>query len=89
MRKNRILILNENDILNQFCNACIVSLSRADVDNLKLLQQYLPKDLTKKCFTDEEKAVIIKYNNFLDSIKSKNKSSTFQIDFGVKKIELE
>lgn len=88
MRKSRILVLNEKDNLNQFCDACIVSLSRTDLDNLKLLQQYLPKDLTKECFTDEEKAIISKYNNFLDSIKSKNKSSTFQIDFGVQKIKL-
>lgn len=88
MRKSRVLVLNEDDNLNQLNNACIVSLSKTDLDNFKLLQQYLPKDLTKVCFTDEEKKVIKKYNEFLDFLKSKNKSSIFQIDFGVKKIKI-
>ena len=40
MRKNRVLILNEKDNLAQFDKACIISLSRTDLDNLKLFQQY-------------------------------------------------
>ena len=47
MRKSRVLVLNEADNLSQFDNACIVSLSKTDLDDLKLLQQYLPEDLSK------------------------------------------
>ena len=88
MRKNRVLILNEKDNLAQFDKACIISLSRTDLDNLKLFQQYLPEDLSKNSFTDEEKEVIQKYNEFIDSLKTKNKSSIIQIDFGLKKIKV-
>ena len=55
MRKSRVLILDKKDDLSQFNNACIVSLSKTDLDNLKLLQQYLPEDLSKENFTDKEK----------------------------------
>ena len=72
----------------QFDKACIISLSRTDLDNLKLFQQYLPEDLSKNSFTDEEKEVIQKYNEFIDSLKTKNKSSIIQIDFGLKKIKV-
>lgn len=88
MRKSRVLVLNEKDDLNQFDSACIVSLSKTDLDNLKLLQQYLPEDLNKKDFTDNEKEVIKKYNEFIDSLKQKNKSSIITIDFGLKKINI-
>lgn len=88
MKKSRILVLNEADNLNQFDNACIVSLSKTDLDDLKLLQQYLPEDLSKNNFTDKEKEVIKKYNKFIDSIRTKNKSSIVTIDFGLKKIKI-
>lgn len=88
MRKSRVLVLNEKDDLNQFDSACIVSLSKTDLDNLKLFQQYLPEDLNKKNFTDNEKEVIKKYNEFIDSLKQKNKSSIITIDFGLKKINI-
>lgn len=88
MRKNRVLILNENEDLSQFDKACITSISKVDLDNLKLLQQYLPKDLSKKTFTNKEKEVISKYNIFLDSLKEKNKSSIIVIDFSLKKIKI-
>lgn len=88
MRKSRILVLNEADNLSQFDNACIVSLSKTDLDDLKLLQQYLPEDLSKNDFTDKEKEVIKKYNKFIDSIRTKNKSSIVTIDFGLKKIKV-
>lgn len=87
MRKSKVLILSEADNLTQFDNACIVSLSKTDLDNLKLLQQYLPEDLSKNYFTDKEKEVIKKYNEFIDSVKTKNKSSIITIDFGLKKIK--
>ena len=74
--------------MSQFNNACIVSLSKTDLDNLKLLQQYLPEDLSKENFTDKEKEVIEKYNDFLDSLKTKNKSSIVTVDFGLKKIKI-
>ena len=88
MRKSRVLVLNETDDLSQFDNACIVSLSKTDLDDLKLLQQYLPEDLSKNDFTDKEKEVIKKYNEFIDSIRTKNKSSIVTIDFGLKKIKI-
>lgn len=88
MRKSRVLVLNEADNLSQFDNACIVSLSKTDLDDLKLLQQYLPEDLSKSDFTDKEKEVIKKYNEFIDSIRTKNKSSIVTIDFGLKKIKI-
>lgn len=88
MRKSRVLVLNEADNLTQFDNACIVSLSKTDLDDLKLLQQYLPEDLFKNDFTDKEKEVIKKYNEFIDSIRTKNKSSIITIDFGLKKIKV-
>ena len=88
MRKSRVLILDKKDDLSQFNNACIVSLSKTDLDNLKLLQQYLPEDLSKENFTDKEKEVIEKYNDFLDSLKTKNKSSIVTVDFGLKKIKI-
>lgn len=87
-RKSRVLILNEKDDLTQFNNACIVSLSKTDLDNLKLLQQYLPEDLNREDFTDSEKEVIEKYNEFIDSLKQKNKSSIVTIDFGLKRIKV-
>lgn len=87
-RKSRVLILNEKDDLIQFNNACIVSISKTDLDNLKLLQQYLPEDLNKEDFTDNEKEVIKKYNEFIDSLKQKNKSSIMTIDFGLKKVKI-
>ena len=88
MRKSRVLVLNEADNLSQFDNACIVSISKTDLDDLKLLQQYLPEDLSKSDFTDKEKEVIKKYNEFIDSIRTKNKSSIVTIDFGLKKIKI-
>lgn len=88
MRKSRVLLLNESENLNQFDNVCICSLSKTDLDNLKLFQQYLPKDLSKDNFTDSEKEVIIKYNEFIDSLRTKNKSSILQVDFGLKKIKI-
>ena len=88
MRKSRVLILNEADNLTQFDNACIVSLSKTDLDDLKLLQQYLPEDLSKSDFTDKEKEVIKKYNEFIDSVRTKNKSSIITIDFGLRKIKI-
>ena len=88
MRKSRVLILNEKDNLNQFDNACICSLSKTDLDDLKLLQQYLPKDLLKDDFSDEEKEAIKKYNEFINSLKTKNKSSIITIDLGLKKIKI-
>lgn len=88
MRKSRVLLLNETENLTQFDNVCICSLSQTDLDNLKLLQQYLPKDLSKKEFTDNEKEVIRKYNEFIDSLRAKNKSSIIQVDFGLKKIKI-
>ena len=87
-RKSRVLILNEKDDSTQFNNACIVSLSKTDLDNLKLLQQYLPEDLNREDFTDSEKEVIKKYNEFIDSLKQKNKSSIVTIDFGLKRIKV-
>ena len=87
MRKSRVLILNEKNNLNQFDNTCIVSLSKIDLDNLRLLQQYLP-DLSKDEFTDKEKEGIKKYNEFIDSLKIKNKSSIIAVDFGLKKIKI-
>ena len=88
MRKSKILILNEADNLTQFDKACIVSLSKTDLDDLKLLQQYLPEDLSKNDFTDKEKEVIKKYNEFIDSVRTKNKNSIITIDFGLKKIKI-
>ena len=88
MRKSRVLLLNETDNLAQFDNVCICSLSKTDLDNLKLLQQYLPKDLSRKDFNDNEKEVIKKYNEFIDSLRMKNKSSILQVDFGLKKIKI-
>ena len=88
MRKSRVLILNEENNLSQFDNACIVSLSKTDLDNLKLLQQYLPEDLFKNDFTDKEKEVIKKYNEFIDLVRTKNKNSIVTIDFGLKKIKI-
>lgn len=88
MRKSRVLVLNEADDLTQFDKACIVSLSKTDLDDLKLLQQYLPENLSKNDFTDKEKEVIKKYNEFIDLIKTKNKSSIITIDFGLKKIKV-
>lgn len=87
MRKSRVLVLNEADNLTQFDNACIVSLSKTDLDDLKLFQQYLP-EISKDDFTDKEKEVIKKYNEFIDSVKTKNKSSIITIDFGLKKIKI-
>lgn len=87
MRKSRVLVLNEADNLTQFDNACIVSLSKTDLDDLKLFQQYLP-EVSKGDFTDKEKEVIKKYNEFIDSVKTKNKSSIITIDFGLKKIKI-
>ena len=88
MKKSRVLILNEADNLTQFDNACIVSLSKTNLDDLKLLQKYLPEDLFKNDFTDKEKEVIKKYNEFIDSVRTKNKSSIVTIDFGLKKIKI-
>ena len=85
MRKSRVLVLNETDDLSQFNNACIVSLSKTDLDDLKLLQQYL-QDLSKN--DKEKEEVIKKYNEFIDSIKTKNKSSIVTIDFGLKKMKI-
>lgn len=84
--KSRVLLLDEQKNLNQIKEACIVSLSKTDLDDLKLLQQYLPEDLSKENFTEEEVEVIKKYNNFIDSLKSKNKSSIITIDFTLEKI---
>lgn len=87
MRKSRVLILKEEDN-SQFNNACIVSLSKADLDDFKLLQQYLPKDLSRNNFTDKEKESIVKYNEFIDYLKQKNKSFIITIDFELKKIKI-
>ena len=88
MRKSRVLILNEEKDLDQMNNTCIVSLSKTDLDNLKLFKQYLPKFLNKENFTNEEKEIIKKYNNFIDSLKTKNKSSILIVDFWLKKIKI-
>lgn len=88
MRQCRALIVDENLTgLDEFKQAYIVSLSKTDSDNLKLLRQYLP-DLNKESFTDQEREAIEKYNNYIDVIKSKSKSSQIQIDFGLKKIKV-
>lgn len=88
MRQCRALIINENlEGLEEFNEAYIVSLSKNDSDNLKLLKQYLPNNLDKE-FTEQEKEAIKKYNDYIDLIKSKSKSSTIQIDFGLKKIKI-
>ena len=90
MRKSRALILNEEDDLSQFHNACICSLSKTDLDNLKLFRKYLPeiKSLSENNFTEKERDIIKKYNDFIDSLKIKNKSSIVQIDFELKKIKI-
>ena len=88
MRKSRVLILDKEDDLSQFDDACIVSLSKTDLDNLKLFKKYLPENLSKDNFTEKEKEVIKKYNDFLDSLKTKNKSSIVLVDFGLKKIKI-
>jgi len=88
MRQCRALIVNENfNGLDEFNEAYIVSLSKTDSDNLKLLKQYLPEDLNKE-FTEQEKEAIRKYNSYIDVIKSKSRSSAIQIDFGLKKIKV-
>lgn len=72
----------ENDL-----NAHIVSLSIIDLDNLKLLKQYLP-DLNKKEFNEQEKEAINKYNNFIEYLKEKSKSTSLRFDLVLKKINI-
>lgn len=82
MGKIRVLVLSENS--NKFEGAYIVTLSKTDYDNLKLLEKYLP-NLNKKVFSDKEKEIIDKYNDFIDNIKFKSKSSIITIDTSLKK----
>lgn len=85
MGKTRVLVLSEN--LNKFEGAYIVTLSKTDYDNLKLLEKYLP-NLNKKVFSDKEREIIDKYNDFIDNIKSKSKSSIITIDTSLKRINI-
>jgi hypothetical protein len=84
VQKSLILDSYEENDLN---NAHIVSLSIIDLDNLKLLKQYLP-DLNKKEFNEQEKEAINKYNNFIESLKEKSKSTSLRLDLVLKKIDI-
>ena len=79
MRQYKALIA-END---NFETSSLVSLSKTDYDNLKLLRQYLPEE--KEEYDENEKEAILKYNNFIEDLRVKSKSSSIQVDIALKK----
>lgn len=65
----------------------IVNISKIEYDNLNLLKQYLPKK--KKKYSDKEKEVIQKYNDYIEQIVlKKEKSKNIKIDIILEKIDI-
>lgn len=82
MRQYKVLISEQENFDNSF----IVSLSKTEYDNLKLLRQYIPNS-KKDSYTEEEKEAITKFNSFIRELKDKSRNSSVQIDIALKTIE--
>lgn len=82
MRQYKVLISEQENFDNSF----IVSLSKTEYDNLKLLRQYIPNS-KKDYYTEEEKEAITKFNSFIRELKDKSRNSSVQIDIALKTIE--
>lgn len=60
----------------------LILISKIDLDNLKLLKEYLPKN-KKTDYNKEEIEAINKYNNFVNNLLINNKKIDLNIDLNI------